>query len=830
MTDPLHRLPGAGWALWRWAVVRGAGFPVSTLGGLVAPATNDAIERVLELEDSLVQSSAAAIRTLEADLAAGGDRPRLKGFLRKLRTGAAMPPTDGLSAPASAAIENVIGARDAIRVAREQVRETLDAELPQLGRAIRDAARDPRFREALTWQNRGALHQGIDVMLRHPETSAKSRRHERAAAGYLQRYCVKNDTIGFFGPVGWARIVDGATAIRPGRELLAKRTVYFEHWAIDTLASTIADDPLVRPHLAPRRHPFVWVEGTTLHHAIDRTTELHPEHARLLAACDGERSAREIAYDLLSDDTLDTNEEGEVLEILDELVDGKLALWTLEIPVHVEHPDRVLQQLLEAIPDPVVTAPWLAKLAELQKARDAVAAAAGDPDALDRALEALDTTFTRLTGQDAQRRSGQVYAGRTLVYEDCRRDLELELSAAIFDRASAPLSLLLRCARWFTYTLARAYRERFVALHAELAAETGSPTVDFLRFWERASTQFAESPDHPPVLVAETTAELQRRWAALLGLDDSKLTRDRILWAASELEARAATLFDAPHPGWPSARLHAPDLMIAASGPDAVMRGDLVLVLGELHIASATVSTPALARQHPRPDDIFAALRLGRPWPIVETVIPKERATRADAFSLLDTDFSLEFGTTRSRRERDHAIQVGTLVIEPAGASLQVRTRDRQYVFALEQFFDAMLRGEAISNFKLVPRVPHCPRITIDGVVVTRETWRFDPAQLAFVQARDAAERLLACRRWRRAHHVPRRAFYRVPTETKPYFVDFDCPHYVDQLAHFARSATELVVSEMLPDVEQVWLPDAAGVRYASELRVVAVDPEPWRP
>ena len=37
-------------------------------------------------------------------------------------------------------------------------------------------------------------------------------------------------------------------------------------------------------------------------------------------------------------------------------------------------------------------------------------------------------------------------------------------------------------------------------------------------------------------------------------------------------------------------------------------------------------------------------------------------------------------------------------------------------------------------------------------------------------------------------------------------------------------------VSEMLPAIDHSWLPDAQGHTYTSEFRIVAMDPEPWRP
>jgi hypothetical protein len=33
----------------------------------------------------------------------------------------------------------------------------------------------------------------------------------------------------------------------------------------------------------------------------------------------------------------------------------------------------------------------------------------------------------------------------------------------------------------------------------------------------------------------------------------------------------------------------------------------------------------------------------------------------------------------------------------------------------------------------------------------------------------------------------------------------------------------------MLPAVEDAWVIDAGGARYTAELRMAAVDPEPWR-
>jgi len=97
----------------------------------------------------------------------------------------------------------------------------------------------------------------------------------------------------------------------------------------------------------------------------------------------------------------------------------------------------------------------------------------------------------------------------------------------------------------------------------------------------------------------------------------------------------------------------------------------------------------------------------------------------------------------------------------------------------------------------------------------------------------DECERFVGARRWARAHRLPRLVFAKSPSEVKPVFVDLESPLFVTLLARLARGAHEsrsgeatITLSEMLPDLEQAWLPDAAGEHYVSEIRFVVVDDE----
>ena len=168
---------------------------------------------------------------------------------------------------------------------------------------LRGVARDPVFREAVTWQNPAALDNAV-LKLADGSSAKPSRlrQREELVASYWQRYCAKNDTIGFFGPLAWGQIGDHAAplSLRSGT-LVRERDVHLEAWGVQALAATI--DPGITiatgPHAAAdlRReldgHPDATVRQRgraaldRLEHALDVVAQAPPESLRgALAALD----------------------------------------------------------------------------------------------------------------------------------------------------------------------------------------------------------------------------------------------------------------------------------------------------------------------------------------------------------------------------------------------------------------------------------------------------------------------------------------------------------------------------------------------------------------
>jgi hypothetical protein len=308
------------------------------------------------------------------------------------------------------------------------------------------------------------------------------------------------------------------------------------------------------------------------------------------------------------------------------------------------------------------------------------------------------------------------------------------------------------------------------------------------------------------------------------------------------LKPQVLAAFAAPRAGWPNARFHSPDVMIAASGQDAIRRGDYKFVLGELHPGEITISNWIFVGQHPSPEELFQALEIDLPEARVLPIAARHQPGANARTSLVlhtSRDYFLDYSLDSAYTAPTRTLSLGNIVFEKSGARLIARTRDSRYVFDAIEFMGSALTSIGGADLKVVPPARHTPRITIDRFVVAREAWRFSPSEITFANEQDEAYRFINARRWARQHGLPRFVFVKTPAEVKPFFVDFDSPVLINIFAKMVHRTIagnnpdplvtlppnpKITVSEMLPTPDKCWLPDADGQRYTSELRMVVVD------
>jgi hypothetical protein len=283
------------------------------------------------------------------------------------------------------------------------------------------------------------------------------------------------------------------------------------------------------------------------------------------------------------------------------------------------------------------------------------------------------------------------------------------------------------------------------------------------------------------------------------------------------------------------ARYHSPDVLVAATGPEAARRGDCLFVLGELHLASHTMRNTLFAAQHPAPEDFERCYEHDFPEPRIVPLSPKswpEVTARTLPLMLNPWDWVLLGARDSFGAPKSQALNIGSLVVEQTAGGLMVMTRDGRLTFdAVEAFASEILSSVAVNCFRIFGSSEHTPRVTIDNLVICREAWSFEPEEVEFAFEKTESERFLAARCWMREMEMPRFVFYKTPVERKPCYADFDSPVYMDMFAHAVRSSTEggaadqaIQVSEMLPGPDQNWLRDAEGNAYTSEFRIIAVD------
>lgn len=824
-----------GWLLWKTVCLRGAGFPIHMLEELAANDAAAAIDRFLDLEAAWIEARDRALHACRDATRSLGPEAR-KPYRRAIRllTKGRVPEPMPNSTETSTMFATLALASQERDAARCRAADSITDGRRRVSANLREICHNPLFREAIIWQNRQVLHDSVDVLARMGANvqNQNRRRHEELVFNYVQRYCAKNETIGFFGPAAWTRFADQGPPItmEPGPGLLSTRRMHFEYWAIDALAEVLSNDRDVLPWLTPRLNPNIRVEDDgRLHSPNNEPARLQPQAVHLLAACDGETQAVDIADRLGTGPNAEFRSPAHVLRYLMEMKKKRIILWNAYVPV-VPQADRWLHRVLMGIRDPAVRQRSMAPLVELLEGRASVEASRGDPAALNSAMAALETTFQRVTGTKPTRHAGSVYGGRTMLYEDCRRGVEVVLGPEIRHRLGPPFSLVLRGANWYLHYIGTRFTEFLDGVFAQFSTRSGGAPVSFDAMVMRNPEVWRAGW----AIIDDAVKEHERRWRSIFDFEEGAR---RVHLGVDDIRDEVFALFPESPLHWPGAKYHSPDLMIAAETAEEICQGRFLLVLGEFNAGVNRMGLPALSLLHPNPDDITRFLNddLRRPR-IVRVPHRHSKGHRAVFDTLSPSDFHITVNDTPSWRDKEQVLPVSDLIVEKSDRGLIVKTRDGARRFHIADIFSLLLGPKYWEQISLLPTVAHVPRITIDELVIFREQWSFPCGDVPFAHLPSTEERFIGARRLIRGHGIPRWAFARVPFEKKPYYVDFENPVSVDSLAKVIRrgaekdAATPVTLGEMLPTPEQCWLRDAEGNRYTSELRLAVVNPETWHP
>jgi lantibiotic biosynthesis dehydratase-like protein len=683
------------------------------------------------------------------------------------------------------------------------------------------------LREAVTWQNVNVLS-AFDHLAGAPAGEKRNQprlKYETALLRYWQRYCGKNDTIGFFGPACWLT-VDPESPIRisakPGPGLTRDRRVWIEAWAYAALADRLAENLDVRRWLPVFRAPQMWLEDRRLLRPALPTKELTAAEVVALRSADGRRGI-DVVAELQSSGVVRREEDAYLL--LSGLADQGFVVWGADLPESFTA-EAVLRERLDRIDDEAVRGRCFAALDRLTEAREAVSAAAGDPTALRAALATLDTVFTELTDRPPRRKPGEMYAGRTVCFEDTLRDLDMAVGRPLLDELAPALGILLQASRWLAAAIGGAYAAQIRELYDELAPDGPVRLGDLLFLAQGSLWGKGERP------VDTVTAEFAARWAELFGLGSHAGGAIRL--SSGDLRDRVAVAFPAERPGWSAGMVHSPDIQICAPDLEAINRGDYFAVLGEMHTAWPTLDCALFTQWHSDVQRLIDGLESDRGPKRLRLLYPPDWArTTSRVTHGLDvrSDYLLAYSPTDGPEHDRLLPAMAARVVDEDGELVTVSPDGSRW--PILEAFGSMLSVHAADGFKLVAASEHLPRITVDNLVVNRETWRTTVGAIGLTGLKGERARYLAVRRWRRALGLPERVYLKIGSEVKPFYVDLTSPAYAVSLTNAVNAAflrngpdVDVTVTEMLPTTDHAWVPDGAGTRYMSELRFHITDAE----
>jgi len=257
-------------------------------------------------------------------------------------------------------------------------------------------------------------------------------------------------------------------------------------------------------------------------------------------------------------------------------------------------------------------------------------------------------------------------------------------------------------------------------------------------------------------------------------------------------------------------------------------------VLGEVHLGKNTLIHGCLAEQHPDPLELRQALEwdlgLGS-LKIINTDEDETTTVRTTQGVFHPKDYMLATTPGAVAPSGFVAHPISELVLRREGEELRVLSKTGSRRFSILEAFADIFCSFVMNKASCSQTLPHVPRVQIDRLVIHRETWRARADELAFTAEKQPLQRFLGARQWMAVRGVPRRTFVKSPLEVKPFYLDMESPVLVEILCRRVRKVkdsalreSELVFSEMLPNVDETWLPDAAGARYTCELRFAIVD------
>ncbi|MEO2258724.1 lantibiotic dehydratase [Paenibacillus amylolyticus] len=674
-------------------------------------------------------------------------------------------------------------------------------EFGKIRAGIMEVAADPHFQEAVYFSSPSAFQ----ALERHmklwqqsgeegPALNKEVRKNESLIFGYLQRFCTKNDTTSFFGPINYGRFDrNNAHSLEikhtEGRKL-QRKAASFSQWCIRAMTSRISSDPAVRRHIAPRKNPLVTIEDNRLkYHFTDRTRTLPDVYLSLLQHIDGQTKPDELSR--LTEVPTENIEYmlGQLKKI--EVIRHEIELCATRVPLLED-----LQGIVEQLP-PAARDRWDSFVKEAVTLRDQFEASDWPEKA--RVFEAAEQWFESWHPDEVRRKGGTLYGDRLILTEDCVGSVNhLQIGGKLYERLSKQSVLVLEflkipaALRWLDY------QEAALGIFDELKEERSSI----------AYTEIIHRLDDPGVpFVSSRVKEFEEKASSLLTetsegyvLDEQQVTQ-----LIREYEDTIDQVYSHAPFSFPS-----PDLMIAAHSMKDLEEDTYQIVLGEIHDDWSTIYDGVFGFYHPENEalkkemqDFISAFPMSHQ---MSSVVSNRRHKHITP-ELPGWTIELASKSTKSSRQ---VIPIGEVNVVKQGERLTLDYRGKEIILYpgdVRTIAHGAFSLPRIISIDLLDTLEHTPlpRIYIGEMVYQRKKWRINTQDYKSTSIPSGYELLKEGYKFKAAYHLPTQFFVKWSNTEKPVFVDIRNYWALDWLFRMMKNSSSIEITEFLPGAEQLF-------------------------
>ncbi|MCP1133750.1 lantibiotic dehydratase family protein [Paenibacillus polysaccharolyticus] len=662
------------------------------------------------------------------------------------------------------------------------------------------------FRQAIFISNPD-MYQHIDRYMQHFSASqrpSKVKRIEKKLFSYLQRFCAKNESASFFGPLNYGKVDREEPCYWNGewdhRSYLQDRESFISYWAVKELIKAVAAEKELSAYVPLHISARTILEKNEIQISSENRIKLPAQLMSIL------RYIQQYSPCL-----------AEVMEVHSHLAPAQIKKWIDQltskgilrkewvIPSTLVHPISMFLKQLRALPDNEVKEKWCSELQELCGIAEQLA-----EQPITSKIEwvqKLEEKFEQLTGKPSRRGKASLYADRFVYYEDAHGHIKhFTLGAPFIKDLESKMSGVLNLSAAYGEEVWNHYQQlgKNVFERMETVDREGVP---FSKFIEQLREHYPDIPTLPSFSLTQHLREMVEE-------KGSELQQVELSSKSMQIKRSNRSLYALP------------DLFLQARNTEDLQTGNVQIILAKLH-------------HHLLMNNWMTYFYREKESLETELVQLLEQMDQTDGTTLAGIEVM-----RRNKAFYDYPSKVIEIAEKPAQgkpsihlAELVVTTNDEGHLIlmrkgSLEQIELYIPLADqvfylpfAIFSKPMLLHVPistgkHTPRIVIDGVVYQRERWSFEaePLDLTF-KGLHGLELMKKSEEWRIKEGLPEIIYMKGSNVRKPYFIDFKNYFSLELMQQILMDNDNVMIEEMLPGPNHLWLTSNKG-SHSCELRM----------